>query len=68
MIFPRGRSRQTWGLQMKAVANTFYGVFPGNGVPFGRPFSNIDPIFFKATVNPYTCGIRLRSPIRDNGE
>jgi hypothetical protein len=36
--------------QMKAVGNTFYGVFPGNGVPFGRPFSNIDPIFFKTTV------------------
>jgi len=39
-------------LQLKAVGNTFYGVFPGNGVPFGRPFSNIDPIFFKATANP----------------
>jgi len=38
--------------QMKAVGNTFYGVFPGNGVPFGRPFSNIDPIFFKTTVAP----------------
>ena len=38
--------------QMKAVGNTFYGVFPGNGVPFGRPFSNIDPIFFKITVAP----------------
>ncbi len=39
-------------LQVKAVGNTFYGVFPGNGVPFGRPFANIDPIFVKATVNP----------------
>jgi hypothetical protein len=37
--------------QIKAVGNTFYGVFPGNGVPFGRPFSNIDPIFFKMTVS-----------------
>lgn len=39
-------------LQLKAVGNTFYGVFPGNGVPFGRPFANIDPIFMKATANP----------------
>src|SRR5208282_5912778 len=33
--------------QLKALGSTFYGVFPGNGVPFGRPFANIDPIFFK---------------------
>jgi hypothetical protein len=38
--------------QLKAVGATFYGVFPGNGVPFGRPFANIDPIFFKMTANP----------------
>jgi len=38
--------------QIKAVGTTFYGVFPGNGVPFGRPFANIDPIFFKTTVSP----------------
>jgi hypothetical protein len=37
--------------QLKAVGTTFYGVFPGNGVPFGRPFANIDPIFFKTTVS-----------------
>jgi hypothetical protein len=36
--------------QLKAVGNTFYGVFAGNGVPFGRPFANIDPIFFKMTT------------------
>jgi len=36
--------------QLKALGSTFYGVFPGNGVPFGRPFANIDPIFFKTTV------------------
>jgi hypothetical protein len=36
--------------QLKVVENTFYGVFPGNGVPFGRPFANIDPIFFSTTV------------------
>jgi hypothetical protein len=34
-------------VQMKAVGQTFYGAFTGNGVPFGRPFSNHDPIFFK---------------------
>ena len=33
--------------QLKAVGSTFYGVFTGNGVPFGRPFSNTDPIFFR---------------------
>jgi len=33
-------------MQMKAVQNTFYGAFTGNGVPFGRPFANNDPIFF----------------------
>lgn len=37
--------------QLKVVGNTFYGVFAGNGVPFGRPFANIDPIFFKMTVS-----------------
>ena len=37
--------------QLKAVGNTFYGVFTGNGVPFGRPFANMDPIFFKMTVS-----------------
>jgi len=34
--------------QVKASGTTFYGVFTGNGVPFGRPFANHDPIFFKA--------------------
>jgi hypothetical protein len=33
-------------MQMKAVGNCFYGSFTGNGVPFGRPFANTDPIFF----------------------
>jgi uncharacterized repeat protein (TIGR01451 family) len=36
--------------QVKAVGTTFYGVFTGNGVPFGRPFSNHDPIFFRVCV------------------
>jgi hypothetical protein len=34
-------------MQMKAVENTFYGAFTGNGVAFGRPFGNHDPIFFQ---------------------
>jgi hypothetical protein len=34
-------------MQMKAVSNCFFGAFTGNGVPFGRPFANHDPIFFK---------------------
>ena len=37
--------------QLKSVGSTFYGVFAGNGVPFGRPFANIDPIFFTTTVS-----------------
>jgi len=42
--------------QVKAVGNTFYGVFTGNGAPFGRPFSNHDPIFFKVqAVCTITC-------------
>ncbi len=40
--------------QLKAVGNTFYGVFSGNGnnlpVPFNRKTDAIDPIFFKTTV------------------
>jgi hypothetical protein len=36
--------------QMKAVGDVFYGVFTGNGVPFGRTFANHDPIFFKTIV------------------
>jgi hypothetical protein len=37
-------------MQMKALRNTFYGAFTGNGFPFGRPFANHDPIFFRVTV------------------
>jgi hypothetical protein len=34
---------------MKAVGNTFYGAFTANGAPFGRPFANHDPIFFRVS-------------------
>jgi len=45
-------------MQMKAVGRTFYGAFTGNGVPFGRPFANHDPIFFKLTLpGPGTSSI-----------
>jgi hypothetical protein len=37
-------------MQMKAVVNRFYGAFTGNGVPFGRPFANNDPIFFRVGI------------------
>ncbi len=37
-------------MQVKAVGNTFFGGFTGNGVPFGRSFSNNDPIFFKLSA------------------
>ncbi len=38
--------------QLKSVGIGFYGVFTGIGVPFGRPFSTTDPIFFKTFVRP----------------
>jgi hypothetical protein len=44
-------------MQMKALGNTFYGAFTGNGFPFGRPFANHDPIFFRVSV-----GYRLDRP------
>jgi len=34
-------------MQMKVAGGTFYGAFTGNGVSFGRPFANHDPIFFR---------------------
>ncbi len=40
--------------QLKALGNTFYGVFSGNGhdlpAPFNRKTDAIDPIFFKTRV------------------
>jgi hypothetical protein len=37
-------------MQVKALDNEFFGAFTGNGVPFGRSFSNNDPIFYKVSV------------------
>ena len=37
-------------MQVKAVGNTFFGSFTGNGAPFGRTTSNNDPIFYKVSV------------------
>jgi hypothetical protein len=37
-------------MQVKAVGNTFFGSFTGNGAPFGRTMSNNDPIFYKVSV------------------
>lgn len=34
-------------MQMKAAGGTFFGAFTANGVGFGRPFANHDPIFFR---------------------
>jgi hypothetical protein len=36
--------------QLKSLGQTFFGVFSGDGQPFGRPFHKIDPIFLRATV------------------
>jgi hypothetical protein len=38
--------------QLKSYGLGFYGVFTANGVPFGRPFADTDPIFFKTFVGP----------------
>lgn len=43
-------------MQMKALGNTFYGAFTGNGFPFGRPFANHDPIFFRVSVGSRLAG------------
>ena len=37
-------------MQVKALGKTFFGGFTGNGVPFGRPFANNDPIFYKVSI------------------
>jgi hypothetical protein len=37
-------------MQTKVLDNTFYGSFTGNGLGFGRPFANHDPIFFRTSV------------------
>ncbi|MEP6920701.1 MAG: HYR domain-containing protein [bacterium] len=37
--------------QVKSVGTTFFGVFTGNGVPFGRTTANHDPIFFKVQTD-----------------
>jgi hypothetical protein len=36
--------------QLKSLGKNFYGVFAGDGGPFGRPFHKIDPIFVKTSV------------------
>jgi hypothetical protein len=36
--------------QLKSQGATFYGVYAGDGQPFGRPFHKIDPIFVKTSV------------------
>jgi hypothetical protein len=33
-------------MQLKVAGGTFFGAFTGNGIAFGRPFANHDPIFF----------------------
>ncbi len=36
--------------QLKSFGNTFYGVFSGDGQPFGRPFHKLDPIFIRTSL------------------
>ena len=47
--------------QVKAVGTAFYGVFTGSGLPFGRSFSNLDPIFFKVQTPASTSSIQFTS-------
>jgi hypothetical protein len=56
-LFPENAPSGTFGArplgdyqQLKSMGNTFYGIFSGDGQPFGRPFHKIDPIFVKVTV------------------
>jgi hypothetical protein len=45
-------------INLRALGETFYGVFTANGVSFGRPFANTDAIFMKApaqTVGGAIC-------------
>jgi hypothetical protein len=37
-------------MQLKAIDSCFYGAFTGNGLPFGRSTSNMDPLFYKACM------------------
>ncbi|MCU1264036.1 MAG: hypothetical protein JWM21_354 [Acidobacteria bacterium] len=47
--------------QMKTLGTTFYGVFTGSGIPFGRTFSNLDPIFFKVQTPATSSNIQFSS-------
>jgi hypothetical protein len=38
-------------VQLKVVGRVLFGVYTGNGVPFGRTTSNHDPIFYKQDLN-----------------
>jgi hypothetical protein len=38
-------------MQVKAVGETLYGSFVGNGVQFGRPMSIVDPIYYNVAVD-----------------
>jgi hypothetical protein len=42
---------------VKAEEDQFYGGFTGTGVPFGRNFSNNDPIFFNVSVELHKAKI-----------
>jgi hypothetical protein len=56
-LFPEGAPAGNFGprplgdyQQLKSLGNVFYGVFSGDGKPFGRPFHKIDPIFLKTSA------------------
>jgi hypothetical protein len=51
--------------QVKAMGNTFFGVFTGNGAPFGRPFANHDAIFFRV---PLACEITCPANITQSND
>jgi HYDIN/CFA65/VesB family protein len=47
-------------MQMKTVGRVFYGAFTANGIQFGRPFANHDPIFFRTAIGPL---IAVKAPL-----
>jgi hypothetical protein len=44
--------------QMKAVGDTFFGTFTGNGAAFGRSFANTDAIFFRFQPGPSITSLK----------
>ncbi len=55
-------------MQMQTIGNCFYGGFTANGAPFGRPFANHDPIFFKTCVGAFRKDVTSGPDADGDGE